>query len=143
VEDHARQIVALSVGEPEPVAVVCDHDAEDRATLERHLGRSTVAAHKAITTGIEAVQARLRPAGDGRPRLFYLRDSLVERDPQLDEHTYPCSLPEEITGYVWQPAKDGRAAKEEPVKLHDHACDTTRYLVAQVDLVGRPNLRWL
>jgi len=85
VEDHARDVLAqvcpgAPAGsepgtqgkwvEPKPRAIICDHDAEDRATLERHLGLSTVAAHKSVSDGIQAVQSRLRPAGDGRQRLF-------------------------------------------------------------------------
>ena len=50
VEDHAKQIAKLQKTrhgpEPAPRAVICDHDAEDRATLERHLGYSTIAAHE-------------------------------------------------------------------------------------------------
>jgi phage terminase large subunit len=57
VEDHARDIVQLSQGE-RIEATVCDHDAEDRATLERH-GVPTVGAKKDISPGIQAVQARL------------------------------------------------------------------------------------
>src|SRR6185312_1988203 len=36
VEDLAKQIMEVTAGEPRPVAVICDHDAEDRATFERH-----------------------------------------------------------------------------------------------------------
>jgi len=85
VEDHARSVLDLvcpgaaansAAGthgtwrEPKPRAIICDHDAEDRATLERHLGMSTVAANKAVNIGIQSVQSRLRLAGDNRARLF-------------------------------------------------------------------------
>jgi phage terminase large subunit len=69
VEDMAARILKIvrkqdgTWREPKPRAIVCDHDAEDRATLERHLGMSTVAAPKTISDGIQAVQARLRPQG--------------------------------------------------------------------------------
>ena len=67
VEDHAKQIAKMLKthhgAEPAPRAVICDHDAEDRATLERHLGYSTIAAMKDVLPGIEAVQARCARPG--------------------------------------------------------------------------------
>lgn len=132
VEDHARKIVRLSAGERISTSVA-DHDSEDRATLERH-GVPTVAAHKAILPGIQAVQARLRPAGDGRPRLFVFRDALVERDEALAAVKKPCSTAQEFEMYSWAKSADGRPVKEEPVKLFDHGMDAMRYLVAYLDL---------
>ncbi len=138
VEDHARQIKELSAGEVIR-AVICDHDAEDRATLERHLEMRTVAAHKAIGPGIQAVQARLRAAGDGKPRLFFLRDSLVERDPWLEDHHLPCCTDEEFESYTWDTGNN-RKKGEVPVDRDNHGLDETRYMVAELDLRGRPNL---
>jgi phage terminase large subunit len=147
VEDHARDILSIVAPagewiEPRPRAVICDHDAEDRATLERHLGMSTTAAKKTVSDGIQAVQSRLRPAGDGKPRLFILRDSLVERDPDLDDARKPCSTVEEIPGYVWD-QRDGKPPKETPVKENDHGMDAMRYMAAERDLGGRPRMRWM
>lgn len=138
VEDHAREIRALSRwgqvdGEPYPRAVICDHDAEDRATLDRYLGLITTPAHKTVLDGIQAVAARLRPAGDGKPRLFFLRDSLVERDPYLVEHKQPTCTEEEVESYIWT-TTSGAGRKEAPVKEHDHGMDTTRYMCAHKDL---------
>lgn len=135
VEDHARDILARTGGEPRPVAVVCDHDAEDRATLEKHLGMRTTPAHKAVSPGIQAVASRLKPAGDGRPRLYFLRDALTERDPELDDAALPCCTEEELDGYVWDLSM-GRKKGEEPVKERDHGADATRYLVAHIDPLG-------
>jgi PBSX family phage terminase large subunit len=149
VEDHARQILSIVAPggtwiEPRPRAIICDHDAEDRATLERHLGMGTVAATKTVSDGIQAVQARWRPAGDGKPRLTLLRDSLVERDPALEEAKKPCCTEEEIPGYVWA-VKPGNASglKEEPVKENDHGADALRYMVAERDLSARPRVRFM
>ena len=133
VEDHARHILELSLGEPAPRAIICDHDAEGRATLERYVKLNTIAAHKAVTEGIQAVQARLRPAGDGKPRLYMLRDCTVERDENLDEKKAPASTAEEMDGYIWDTA-GGRKRGEEPVKKDDHGADATRYLTAYKDL---------
>lgn len=140
VEDHAVTIrkVCAQFNEPIPVAVICDHDAEDRATLERHLGHivgTTRPAFKSIRPGIEAVQSRMKLAGDKRPRMVFLRDSLVERDAALDEAKLPCSTEEEIESYVWPQTATVKDAnkKDVPVKKDDHGCDAMRYVVAAVD----------
>ncbi len=148
VEDVAKQARSIvSPGgvwrEPRPRAVVCDHDAEDRATLERHLGMATKAAKKTVSDGIQAVQARLRLAGDGKPRLFVMRGALVERDEALAQAGKPLCFTDEIGGYVWEPAKDGKPAKEAPQKRDDHAMDMARYMVAERDLGGEPRIRVL
>lgn len=147
VEDHAKHILRLVAPggkwtEPRPRAIICDHDAEDRATLERHLGMSTKAAAKTVSDGIQAVQARLRPAGDGKPRLFVLRDALVERDPELEDAKRPTSSVEEVVGYVWDQTP-GKPPKETPVKDNDHGMDALRYMVAQKDLGAMPRIRIL
>lgn len=137
VEDHARDILAVTKGEPRPRAIICDHDAEGRATLVRYLGMTTTPAKKTVTDGIQAVQSRLKVQGDGRPRLFLVRDALVERDDALDENKKPVCTEEEIDGYVWD-TSNGRKKGEEPVKDNDHGMDCMRYMVAHRDL-GR---RW-
>lgn len=170
VEDHARDILLavtrvigdvpkrtvltaqdiqddLSKGlrewtEPRPRDIICDHDAEDRATLERHLGMSTSAAKKTVKDGIQAAQARYRAAGDGRPRIFFCRDALLERDPDLAEAKKPTCTVEEVVGYVWD-AAPGKPPKEAPVKQDDHGMDAKRYIVAELDLGGRPRMRWM
>lgn len=132
--------------EPRPRGVICDHDAEDRATLERHLGMSTSAAHKTVSDGIQATQARFKNAADGKPRIFFVRDCLLERDAELVSAVKPTCTVEEIPGYIWPPGtprtKDKPPA-EAPIKKDDHGCDGTRYMVAERDLDGRFNVRWL
>lgn len=130
VEDHAKQIRAVM--DKLPSGIVCDWDAEDRATLERYLELSTTRAHKGVSDGIQAVASRLRPEGHGRPRLFFLRDSLVERDPLLSEERRPCCTEEEFPGYVWNTSAN-RKKGEEPLKKDDDGMDATRYLVAAID----------
>jgi hypothetical protein len=133
VEDHARHILELAKDEPRPAAIICDTDAEDRATLERHLKMQTVPAFKSVSPGIQAVESRLRLQADGKPRLFLLRDSLVERDELLQENKKPCSTEEEIESYVWDTAAE-RPRGEQPVKKDDHGVDALRYLCAELDL---------
>lgn len=129
VEDHAKDIFAWmeSNNEPEPEVIACDHDAEDRATLERHLRFSTVAASKTISEGIQATASRMKVQRDGKARLFLLRDSLLSRDQALVEKKLPGCTVEEIEGYVWNEKKDL------PAKENDHGCDAMRYAVMEVD----------
>lgn len=144
MEDHAKRVrrILEETGEPWPVAVICDHDAEDRATLEKYLGMATTPARKTVSDGIQAVQARIRPAGDGKPRLFILRDAVIERDQDLADAGKPTSTADEINGYVWA-VKPGAAGglKEQPLKVNDHGMDALRYMVAAVDLVGEARLQ--
>lgn len=147
VEDHARQILGIVApggkwSEPRPRAVICDHDAEDRATLERHLGMSTKAATKTVSDGVQAVQARLRVQPDGRPRLFVVRGALVERDGELADAGKPLCTEEEFPGYVWA-VRPGGELKEEPLKENDHGMDAMRYMVAERDLLPRLRIRSL
>jgi PBSX family phage terminase large subunit len=114
---------------------VADWDAEGRATLN-DCGIDTIHAVKDVKDGIECVQRRLRLAGDGKPRVFILRNAIVERDPRLIEAKKPTCTIEEMPGYVWAPPLPNRAPKEEPRKIDDHGCDTMRYVVAQVDGLG-------
>jgi hypothetical protein len=143
VEDHAKAILAATAGEPDPVALICDHDAEGRATLEKHLadgGRfvNSTAAIKTVAEGIQAVQGRMRIADDGKPRLYLMRDSLIERDSRLDNSKRPACTEEEVDGYVWKPiplivTTRSAASVEEPVKKDDHGLDAMRYMVMQLD----------
>jgi len=131
VEDHARQITNLSQGE-QFEATVADHDAEDRATLDRY-GVHTLSATKDISPGIQAVQARLRVAEDGKPRLFVVRGALVEHDAKLEETKKPTCTEAEFTGYVWPKSADGKPVKEVPVKENDHGMDALRYAIMYLD----------
>ena len=137
VADHAQQILQLSAGENIEFTVA-DHDAEDRATLQR-VGINTIAAKKAISTGIQKVQERLRTAGDGKPRLFILRGALHELDTELvdpdspERHPVPISTLEEFPAYVWPKGDDGRTKKETPVDANNHGMDAMRYMIMAVD----------
>jgi len=139
VEDHARDIKKYSRwgdkgGEPLPRAIICDTDAEDRATLERYLSLYTTPAHKSVSDGIQAVASRFRAAGDGKSRIQIMRDCLVERDRDLAEGKQPTCLEDEPESYVWD-TRQGAKKGEQPVKESDHALDALRYLVAYFDLV--------
>lgn len=132
VEDHARVIRQVTAGDPPPVKVYCDHDAEDRATLERHLDIVTEGAYKAVSPGIQMVAGRLRDAGDGRPRLYILSDATRETDASLLERGKPASTATEFESYVWDTG-NGRRRGEAPLKQDDHGMDALRYMVASHD----------
>lgn len=142
VAQHAEKINLLSSGESYE-ATVCDHDAEDRATL-RQLGIANVAAIKDVSRGIQAVSQRLARGGDDRPRLYLLKNALVERDtalvdpePAPGETKKPPKKPfcteGEFPGYIWQTTPDGKPDKEEPLKVNDHGMDAVRYAVMYLD----------
>lgn len=132
VSDHGKDILRLSEGE-RIEATICDHDLEDRNTLHE-MGIYTIPAYKDVVTGIQAVQLRLRPE-DG-PRLFFLPDSLIERDEELDEDARPVCTTQEIEGYIYKKNEEGKPIKEEPIKKDDHGCDDMRYAVAYVDNIA-------
>ena len=134
VAEHCKIIKEFTKDDPPPKAVICDHDAEDRATFARETGFGTRGAWKAVSAGIQAVQERLKPAGDGKPRLFYLENSTIEIDSDLLNDHLPTSSEAEYEVYVWKKdPKTGLLTKDEPEKKYDHGKDRDRYLVTFVD----------
>ena len=114
-------------------AVICDWDAEDRATLEEY-GIKTRSADKRIVVGIEKCQERYRVLDDGRPRIYYFKNALVEEDDELKTAYKPTSTPAEIPGYVWPDIGEKEMAKDErPKKASDHGQDAKRYMVMYKD----------
>jgi phage terminase large subunit len=105
-------------------AIVCDHDAEDRATLERHLNnKATMPAEKDVSPGIQLVQSLIRGTeGQKLGQIVLMRDALIEVDADLQEVGKPTCTEDEIPSYVWLPDN-----KEAPLKVDDHGCDAMRY----------------
>ena len=129
VSVHAKLINELSYAE-DIEATVCDHDAEDRATLEEN-GIDTIPAMKDISRGIQSVKDRLDD--HNRPRVKIFRTCLHEIDYKLEEAKKPISLLDEFPSYAWPTNNDGRPIKEVPMKVNDHGMDTIRYGVMYVD----------
>lgn len=126
--------------EAKPRAIVCDHDAEGRAVLERELGLSTLPAHKVVTEGIQAVQRALRERPDGKRSVYLMRDSRIHPpDTELLDAKKPTCTAEEIPGYIWDEGA-GKTPKETPLKEDDHGCDASRYFIVEMTR-GRPRVR--
>ncbi len=115
--EHAEIIQKLSQNETY-ILTVADHDAADRAELES-CGIRTRAAQKNVITGIQAVKKRLAGAGDGKPRIYFFNNLK--------------NILSEMYDYQWLPSSDKQNAREEPLKLNDHAMDALRYMVMAVD----------
>ena len=134
--DDPESVRARVWKEPKPRHIVCDHDAEGRAVLARDVGIGVRPANKTVTAGIQVVQKRLRKAGDGKPRIFIMRDAVVKRDQDLVDAKRPTCTAEEMVGYIWDEGV-GKAPKDVPLKDNDHGMDAMRYLVASRDIMGR------
>lgn len=116
-------------------ATICDWDAGDRATLEGY-GIQTVKADKQIDVGIQAVQERLKIQGDGRPRIFFVKNALVEVDETLRDNYQPIQTTDEFSNYVWRDMsrqREATARDEVPIRTADHGMDSMRYEVKHVD----------
>jgi phage terminase large subunit len=133
VEDVAEEVIKAYQDYWDLEAIVCDWDAEDRATLERHLDdRPTTQAEKDVSSGIQLVQSRIR--GDKekpRAQIVLMRDALVSIDGDLQERGKPLCTADEIPGYAWMPDN-----KELPVKIDDHGCDCMKYACAYMESNG-------
>lgn len=116
-----------------PDNIICDHDAEDRATFERHMGDvTTTPANKQVVNGIHSVKMRLKVREETKkPGLLFMRDSLIEEDAALMEGMKAMKTEDEFESYEW----DDPNLKETPVKEMDHGMDCTRYLSVHLDLV--------
>lgn len=131
VEEHAVDIRRMLASVDIPInrveAWICDHDAEGRATLEKHLGIRTRTAFKDIKPGIEAVQSRFK-----KNTLFLNVNAVDDPDEELEKNYLPTCTADEVPAYVWSDKK-----QDTPVDENNHGCDEMRYLVAYVDKVSR------
>jgi len=126
VEDAARMIARWRKLENEryPAALICDWDAEGRATLERHLSVDSEPASKAILSGIENVKTRLRLDDNKKTQMYFVRDSLIDFDPELKDAGLPTCTEEEFESYEW----DDNRKKDTPIDKYNHGMDCVRYL---------------
>jgi hypothetical protein len=118
-------------------AFVCDPAEPSFIQAFRQKKLPAIPGFNEIGIGIQAVQERLKPAGDGRPRLYILAGALEERDEALVESKKPCCTAEEFDAYSWPKGQDGKAVKEIPVDKDNHGMDGLRYMTCYLDNVGR------
>jgi phage terminase large subunit len=97
VSDHAADWRHFWGDRRPPIAVIADHDAEDRATWDRDSGLASLPAVKRVSAGIQAVANRIRVLADGKPRLMVMRDTLIHPpDPDLKASGKPTCTHEQI-----------------------------------------------
>jgi PBSX family phage terminase large subunit len=125
LKDHADAIHARDAHAPAILWSVADHDAQDTAELHTY-GVSTHPAQKDVGIGIQRVKERLRVRGDGRARVFISSNCV--------------NTIREFGAYRWEPSKEGRAEKEQPVKESDHALDALRYMIMELDHMTTPQI---
>lgn len=116
VKNHAKDIVKYCEEDNiEPVAI-CDHDAEDRATLE-DAGIDTIPADKKRLAGQQVVCEKFE-----QDKIFYFEDALVEKDIAQELQNKPTKTVDEFGTYIW-----ATKGKEDMIKQKDDGMDTTRY----------------
>ena len=125
VDEHGPRIKSLSPDGEFIEANVCDHDEENRATLEKWIGPTT-SARKEVIAGIQCVEQRLKVQPDGKPRMFVFDDALVGIDQDMEDAKKPIGLSAEIDSYIWD-ARNLDNPKEVPLKINDDSCDAARY----------------
>lgn len=123
VEEHAKMLKKLSAGDPQPVAIVCDHDREGRKVLEDQNGWVTVSArkgHGSKEINIQEVRSRLQLDRFGAAGLYIFDDCLVRKDTAWEEAGNPACLVDELESYSYKPMPDRVSPKEEPQDKWDH-----------------------
>lgn len=132
-DEHAKMIVRHT-GREKIKATIADHDAGDRALLERG-GVPSMAAKKDVSAGIQETYTAI-----SNDRIYFLKDSLIEEDFALVTNRKPYTSVQEFGGYLRNRGKDGiRDPKEDPQKLNDHGMDTMRYLYYTLWLSSNPS----
>jgi phage terminase large subunit len=108
---------------------VADHDAGDRAILER--GPYAIITRPAkkddVDTGVQTVYEML-----AQRRIRFVRDARVELDPALDAHELPTCTEDEMPMLHYPVDMDTALTKrkrEGPVKENDHGHDALWYLM--------------
>lgn len=132
VPEHAKIARKMMIGQPPPVAIICDHDAGDRAIFEAETGWTTIPAKKDKEINIQEVRLRLVPDEHGNCGLYFLDDMLLERDKTWEEDGNPVGMIEEFGAYSYRDKPDKVSAKEVPQDKWDHSMDCLSYLCRHV-----------
>ena len=116
VKAHSPQIKEFCLKDGIKPIAICDHDAEDRATLEEN-GIETIPAKKDRLAGQQSVYDKFE-----HEQIFFFRDCTVERDMRLVMEKKPASTVEEFSSYIWS-----NKTKEDMGRDDDHGMDDMRY----------------
>jgi len=131
VNQHSKEIKKFcELDGFEPVAI-CDHDAEDAATL-RENGINTIPAQKDRLAGQQVVYDKFV-----NDQVHFFEDALVEVDQRLQMEGKPIRTVDEFSSYVWANLK----TKEDMVKQKDDGMDTMRYAIYTEKKQGGPLLQ--
>jgi len=132
-EEHGELINELSKGEIY-VSTIADHDPEAQAVLRKMGIYCKNANKKSVRDRLDKVSDRLKIQADGKPAIFFMRDSLVELDTLLKENFKPTCTEEEFGGYVYPKTRMGRTADEVPRKgtVDDDGMDMVGYMVMEL-----------
>ncbi len=119
VKVHSRDILKYCKIDGIRPEAICDHDAEDSATL-RENGIMTVLAEKDRLAGQQVVYDKFE-----NDQVFFMEDSLVEIDQRLQMENRPTKIEDEFGSYVWANLK----TKEDMIKTKDEGMDAMRYAI--------------
>jgi len=103
----------------------CGPDKPDNILKFKQAGLNAVKAKNSFYAGRDEVKRRLKPDINGVPLLLICAGA-TDKDDEMVKNKIPCGLGEEITGYVYEKAKQGEP-NEEPLKKNDDSCDAARY----------------
>lgn len=135
--DQAAEIIKKASPGITPFALICDWDAEDRATLEKGLGFLTVPAFKFIHPGVQCVQNRLRldnPRFTDGPGFLVMAGANIKTDPTLAARHKPTSTEKEFPSYQWDTGKLVLDKyKDMPIDKDNHGMDVVRYGLSFID----------
>ena len=98
--------------------IICDHDADGRATLQKR-GIKTIPARKNRIGGQQAVHDLI-----ANNMVFFMEGNLVEEDVELKLHKLPTCTEQEFPTYVW-----ANKSKQDMVNKLDHGQDAMRYAI--------------
>ena len=125
VSRHAVDIKKICADRNTYPRAFCDHDAEDRATLES-CGIATRPADKRRLAGQQTVYQLFE-----EDRIFFFEDSLYETDQRLMMADKPYRTTMEFPYYTW-----ANKQKEDMIKEFDNGLDTLRYAMQTAKASG-------
>lgn len=121
------------------VVVYDPSEPEHADSLEQAIGlgrTQMLPANNDLLGGIDHVRERLQVLPNGKARLYFVENALVDRDEGLVTDGKPWNTITEFGMYRYPPLDAEKPVKEEPLKMHDHGMDSVRYAVMYADERG-------